>query len=56
MLNKVPLIEESTTSLDPNGFSPIVRWNLLSITEDAAEPMNVDSTLLDPLEANNNWN
>ena len=56
MINKVPLVEESTTSLAPNGFSPTARWRLLSSTEDAEEPMNVDSTLLDPSEARDNRN
>ena len=54
MVNRVPLLEESTTSLAPNGFSPTARWRLLSCTEDAEEPVNVDSTLLDPSEARDN--
>ena len=54
MVNRIPLVEESTTSLAPNGFSPTARWVLLSSTEDAQEPANVDSTLLDPSEARDN--
>ena len=53
-VNRIPLVEESTTSLAPNGFSPTARWILLSSTEDSLEPANVDSTLLDPSEARDN--
>ena len=54
IVNKVPLVEESITSLAPNGFSPTVRWTLLSSVEDAEEPMDIDFTLLDPSEARDN--
>ena len=41
MANRILLVEKSTTSLAPNGFSPTARWTVLSSTEDVEDPANV---------------
>ena len=46
--------EESTTLLAPSGFSITSKWRLLSSTEDAEEPKNVNLMLPDPSEGKDN--
>lgn len=51
MVNRVHLVEESTTLAAPKSFRKAAKWRLLSSTEDIEEPESVDSTFRDPLEA-----
>ena len=48
MDEKIPIINETTTSAAPNGFDKTAKWRLLEPSEEVMEPENIDSTLVDP--------
>ena len=56
MEDKIPLSVDSKTLVAPNGFNDGAKWRLLSSSEIAEEPSNVDPSLLDPSEARDKRN
>ena len=46
--DKVPLINEATTSVGPSGFDTNAKWKLLKHHEEAEEPDSLDPLLVEP--------
>ncbi len=49
--DKVPLINEVTTSVGPSGFDENAKWKLLKPDEEADEPESLDPLLVEPSRA-----